>query len=172
MYYYLERVDATSFGVGYTSEDYSFDILSEGKYCNDWNTVPFYLRGGGFADYQTNDLDWPLCSAKLKSIIDTISSPLDHIQWLSAKVISLDGVEREYFILHLPERVDAVDRQKSIRADAFIIRPYFIIRAIGDHQVFSFPGGEFSVIVSEKVRNAILLNRCVGIDFREIEGIL
>ena len=115
MYYYLERIDDPAFGVGYTSESYSFDLLSEGEYYSDWDTVPFYLRDGGFADYQTNDLDWPLCSAKLKAIIETSASPLDRIQWLSAKVISIDRTEREYFILHLPERVDAIDRQKSSR---------------------------------------------------------
>jgi hypothetical protein len=117
-------------------------------------------------------LDWPLCSAKLKSIIDTGASPIDHIQWLSAKVISVDGAEREYFILHLPKRVDAIDRQKSIYSGDFVVRPYFNTLAIDDHQVFSFPGGEFSVIVSEKVKNEILANGCIGIGFSKIKDIV
>jgi len=172
MYYYLERIEDPAFGVGYTSKSYSFDTLSEGKYYSDWDIVTFYLRDGGFADYQANDLDWPLCSAKLKAIIDTNTSPLDHIQWLSAKVVSVDGMEREYFILHIPERVDMIDRQKSTYAGDFVVRPYFNILAIGEHQVFSFPGGEFSVIVSERIKNAVLANGCVGIDFSEIKDIV
>jgi hypothetical protein len=170
MYYSLQRIDDPAFGVGYAPEDYSFDVLSEGKYCNDWRIVPFHLRDGGFADYQMNDLDWPLCSIRLKTIIDKTTSPRDHIQWLPAKVINNDEEEREYFILHLPERVDVIDKQKSIiTPDNLVVRPHFNVRAIGDHQVFSYPGGEFSVIVSEAVKGAILSHGCIGIDFSKVQ---
>lgn len=170
MYYFLERIDDPAFGVGYTSEDYSFDVISEGNYYDDWDIVSFHLREGGFADYQTNDLDWPLCSTKLKTIIEGIATPFDHIQWLPASVINGNGEEREYYILHLPVRVDALDRRKSTFAtDDLVITPYFDIRAITGHEVFSFPGGEFSVIVSEKVRNTIVISGCRGIDFTKAD---
>jgi len=164
-YYFIICNKNKTHGVGYVIGDYDFDYLSEDQCVEKWEPISFQLLEGGFADFQTNDLGWPMCSIKLKAIIDEFASPIDQIQWLEAELFKQDEI-REYYILHLPFRPDILDKQKTIFAgtDA-IVKPYFHRTKIGNHQVFSFRGGETRVIVTETIHNEILSTGCTGIDF-------
>ncbi|MBC7251339.1 MAG: hypothetical protein H5T62_13760 [Anaerolineae bacterium] len=167
-YYFITWVEEEALGIGYAEEGYQFDFLSEGRYYPDWEPVLFTLKDGGYADYQANDLGWPLCSEKLKRIIEQHALPDDNIQWLAAKVVGPGGEQRDYYILHLSERPDVLDKERTLFAEGdVVVKPYFSAKAIGSHRVFSFHGGQFRVIVSAEIRDAILSANCTGIDFYE-----
>lgn len=167
-YYFITWVEEEALGIGYAEEGYQFDFLSEGRYYPDWEPVLFTLKDGSYADYQANDLGWPLCSEKLRKIIEQNASLDDSIQWLAARVVGPGGEQRGYYILHLPERLDVLDKKRTLFAEGdVVVKPYFSVEAIGSHRVFSFHGGQFRVVVSAEVRNAILSESCTGIDFYE-----
>jgi hypothetical protein len=167
-YYFMTWVDEEALGIGYAQEGYQFDFLLEGRYYPDWEPVLFTLCDGGYADYQANDLGWPLCSEKLKRTIEQCASPDDSMQWLAARVVGPGSEQRDYHVLHLPERPDVLDKEKTLFAEGgVVVKPYFSVEAIGSHRVFSFRGGQFRVIVSTETRDAILSANCTGLDFYE-----
>ena len=166
MFYFMEAVEDEAIGVGHTSDAYYFDMLREGMYYEHWEPVSFRLRDGGPADYQPNDLGWPLCSLKLKSVIEVGAVPHDRIQWLDAKLVGDDGKEHPYYILHLPYRLHVLDKEKTIWDDIFVDTPVLDLRVVKDHRVFSYPGGFFSVIVADEVKTAIQMANCTaGMEF-------
>jgi len=169
-FYGVTYSEEYSFGVGHAPEGYSFEILAEGIYYPEWVATPFVLNGGPFADYQANNLGWPLCSKKLKTVIEGHASPIDSFQWLEARVIAVNEEDvRDYYILHFPERPDVLDKQRTLFAgdSDFVVRPYFSEQAIGTRRVFSYPGRS-TIIVSSEVRDAVLAANCTGIDFYKV----
>jgi hypothetical protein len=167
-YYFLHYTTEETLGFGYTEEVYEFDHLKEGQRYENWVPPTFMLKNGGYADYQVNDLDWPLCSEKLKNIIEQYASPHDIIQWLGARVVSQEGEKRDYYVLHLPDRPDVLNKKKTVfAAEDVVIKPYFSGKAVSNHCVFSYPDGGFHVVVSEEVLDAILSAGCTGLDFYE-----
>lgn len=161
----MEAVEDEAIGVGHTSDAYYFDMLREGMYCEHWEPVSFELRDGAAADYQPNDLGWPLCSPKLKAVIEVHAAADDQIQWLDAKLVDDDGKEHPYYILHLPYRLDVLDKEKTIWDEIFVDTPVLDLRVVKDHRVFSYPGAFFSVIVADEVKTAIQVANCTGMEF-------
>jgi len=169
LYYFLESAEDDAIGMATAPENYSFDVLSEGVSYEDWEPVPFTLQDGIFADYQLNDLDWTLCSAKLKSVIDGNAAKDDVIQWLDAMVVDQNGKEARYYILHLPYRPEVLDREKTIRDDEFIDTPVLDLRLVKNHRVFSYSGAGSRVIVAEEVKTAIERAKCTGMEFWPVD---
>jgi hypothetical protein len=167
-FYNIERIESKLFGVAYASNERDFDELNEGLIPENWQTPYFNLAEGGFADFQANDLDWILCSKKLQKIIKQNASAVDKLVWLDSK-ITLDGETRNYSILHFPFRPDVLSKEKSlILENGFVVKPTLERKKVCGHNVFSYPSGEFSLIVSEKVKRAIESENCTGIEFLEI----
>lgn len=168
-FYALAHIESDLLGVGYAPSDCGFDLLGEGKYGEGWETVTFILEDGGFADYQINDMGWPLCSERLKEIIESFRAPEDTLEWLDATVITAGGEARKYYILNLPIRSDVLDRKKTIFAKGgFVVKPYYSLKNINGRRIFSYPSGEFTVIISDEVKNAIASANCTGIDFLKV----
>jgi hypothetical protein len=172
-YYSLTRVEDLSLGVAYAPEGYSHDMIAEGRYYDHWKPVDFTIKPwrdnhGGFADYQTNNMGWPLCSDELRQIIDRNRSPRDEVQWLEATVTH-EGQSRRYWVLHIPDRPDVLDSEKTIFAyQGFVVKPVFRMSELRDRNVFSYVGGNFTVLVSSQVRTAMVAANCTGIDFLRI----
>lgn len=167
-YYFLDWLEKEKLGVAYAEEGYEFDLLLENRYYSVWTPVTFLLKDGGYADYQANDLGWPLCSDKLKSIIDLYISVNDIIQWLDVQIIASSRESRVYHILHLPQRPDVLDKKRTLFAGQdVIVKPYFRRNVITKYNVVSFYGGGFRVIVSSELRKAISSSNCTGVDFYE-----
>lgn len=162
--YSLARKESVEFGVAYAPKGIAFDLVWEGKYETPWKPVTFELREGGFADFQTNDLDWPLCSLELKLLIDRSKGKEDRIEWLSC-LISSGSETREYFFLNLDERIDVLDKQKSITANDLVVKPVFKTFAIGTRKVFTYPGAHFQVFITADVKKALDRAGCRGLDY-------
>ena len=167
MYYALSFADTP----GGVEADEEFDELRQaGEYIPDWAPPVFTQRGGDLADFQLNDLLWPLCSEKLKKVIDHTASRIDPIQWLDATVIDVMGRRVAYYILHFSGLSEALDQSKTIfGAEDFVIKPYFSLKAIGEHRVFSYKGSETGqVIIAERVKEEIEATNCSGALFRKV----
>jgi hypothetical protein len=156
------------FAVAYSDEDTNFDRIGEGIHLANWQPITLSLKGTTFTDYLANDLDWPLCSSKLKKVIDDNISPSDSIQWLDIDIRYQSDQIEKYHILNLPLRPDVLDEQMTLYVDDFVVKPIFSSNKIGSHKVFSYSSGEFSVIVSEEVKDAIVSTNCTGIIFLQV----
>jgi hypothetical protein len=167
-YYRLTRVESDRFGVAYTPEDIGFELVDEHVRGDKWNPVSFTLKDGGFSDYQINDNNWPMCSKKLKTLLETGASAEDSLEWLSVNVVDQSGTSEEYFVLHFPERPDVLDQKRTLFAGDFVVKPVFSRTLIGPHRVFIYPSGESVVIIAEPVKDAITQANCVGLDFIEV----
>ncbi len=178
-YYEVDFNDNSIYGVtvsdGELDDSTSFykPIYEGGKF-EQWNLINFILKDGGFADYQMNDMYWHLCSKKMRDVIDKTKSDIDTIQWLNVTVSEKNGKEKkDYYFLHLIERPEIVDREKSTFPDeadvddpGMVINPYFNIKLIGDRQIFTFRGSEgVDLIVSENIMKALKSAKCSGIEF-------
>jgi hypothetical protein len=166
-YYFMHCIEDETLGVGYAEEGYDFDYLKEGQYYEHWMPITFILKNGSCADYQTNDLSWPLCSERLKNIIEQYKSPRDIIQWLQANVVCSKTEQKVYFILHLPEGFNVLNEKKTVFSGDFPVKPYLNLKAIGEHHVFRYRGSLFRPIVSAEIRDAIIAAGCTGQDFYE-----
>ena len=165
-YYSLTYPEEYDYGIGYAPDGVEFDLLPEEGDVVSWSPITFMLKDGGFADLQANDLGWLMCSRKLMSICDGHGSAEDQLQWLPVVVAAESGEQRGYFVLHFIRRPDVVDMERSLLAPGrFVVKPVLSRRAIGPHQLFSFPGGESIVYVSAKLKGEIEETSCTGVDF-------
>lgn len=65
-----------------------------GELVADWGEAEYVLDGGDFGDYPRELRAYRLCSQRLRDVPDRIKSPLDRLQWLSARVRNAAGEER------------------------------------------------------------------------------
>jgi len=155
------------FGVAYTSErqEELFRLPDSGK-IEGWRRFSLDLRQGEFADYLSSDLGCRLCSSKLREVLQSHASRDDELQWLEVDIKS-DSECRPYFILHFPVRPDILNREESIfAAGFFVVKPVLAKAAIGEHQIFTYPGGgDRSMYVTSKVKRAIQSEGCTGLKF-------
>jgi hypothetical protein len=166
-YFYLQFLEGPTLGVGYAPPNVECHLPTRGGVVDPWCAIPFALRDGGFADYQANNLGIFLCSSRMHHVISEAISGVDRIQWLEASVS--DGKEqRPYFVMHLPERVDVLNKKKSIWAGDFVVKPVLDLGAIGSHRVFSYPGTAQRVIVSSEVKSAIEAFGLIGMEFSRV----
>ena len=160
----------SKYGVAYAPEGPPLFVLPETGPAKGWKTMVLTLKDGVFSDFLTNNLGCPLCSEKLKNIIDKTSSAHDEIQWLPTIVADEKGKEeKKYFILHFPTEYDILDRKKSIIVeDDFVVKPVISKKLAANHAVFTFLGeGQGRFFISERVKEAIEKEGCLGIVFEK-----
>jgi hypothetical protein len=78
-FYSLHPEENDGQGVAYASEGVTFETLYRKGHIQRWHPIEFRLRNGGFTDYQWNNLGWPMCSEKLKAVLDDCAGPDDII---------------------------------------------------------------------------------------------
>jgi hypothetical protein len=147
--------DRGIYGVAKTLKTGPNFTLPDSGTVEDWQTLILDLVEGDFADYLASNLGCRLCSKRLKDLLDSHASSVDELQWLP--VIVREGTEqRPYSILHFPNPPDVLNKEKSLFARYFVVKPVLSEAAVGNHQVFSYPGGgEITLFVSRKVKLAI-----------------
>jgi hypothetical protein len=162
-YYYLHRPDEPA-AIAYAPETVDHLIVEDGQTHPNWRPLEMTIKGGRPSDYQPNNLGLPICSKKMRKLIDENLGKSDVVEWLPVRI---DG--SEYFILNLPKPLDILDKEKSIMADDFVVKAVVRAEAIGDHQVFTFKGaGTTRFIVSERVKRALEAAGCKPIEFNKV----
>jgi len=163
--YYKVLFDAKNvFGVARTVEKGGLFTLPYAGVVDGWQPFVLELREGEFADYLSSNLGCRLCSDRLKGILQNGASPDDELQWLPVEV-HRGAEKRPYWILHFPNSPDVLNRNKSILAGDFVVKPVLSTDAIVSHQVFSFPkGGKLPLFVAGPVKRAIEAAGCTGME--------
>jgi len=169
-YYYIHWKEDDPSGVAYGPEESDLFILPEEGFVRTWAALQFTLKDGDYGDYLANDKGCPLCSARLKNIMETTRSQSDALQWLDVTVISETGEVRDYYILHFTRSFEVLDRSRTIFAGGdFVVKAVIDIKSVGTHQIFTFPtGGGKRMILSEQVKKAIEAGGCTGLEFSKV----
>src|SRR5262249_41110012 len=107
-----------------------------------------------------------LCSAKLRSILESNAGVADMLQWLEIAVCGL-GEKRTYHILHFPAPPDVLDHDKTLyQPKHVVLKPVLSQEKAKSHHVFTYPqAGGLKLFVSRRVRTAIRTGACTGIQF-------
>jgi hypothetical protein len=143
-----------------------------------WTEPRLRLNRSGFSDLQQAAVYYPLCSERLRSVIEREKGPGDAIQWLSASVLSADGRERRpYWFPNFFDPPTVADREKSMSRGGWISLLVVDPELIPSDR--SFVGlvpesyGDFTI-----PRDAMLMRRrtaaglrkagCTGIEFRRV----
>lgn len=152
-------------GVAYGPKDSElFLVPASGTPVTHWKPLELVLRDGGFADYLANNKGIRLCSEKLCSVIESVRSERDAVQWLDVSVT--DGREvRPYYVLHFPVDYPVVDVNKSIMAGPAVVRPSLRRSEAEGHDIFTLPSDYGCMFVSSKMKNAIQKAKCTGLAF-------
>jgi hypothetical protein len=156
---------ADDLGVAYSDNADELIFLPDTGSVESWNEIELTLSDGGFADYLANDIGGRLCSDRLNDILAAHASAKDKIQWLKVHVNS-EEEHRTYHLLHFPDPPDVINKQESILADHFVVKPVLSKQAVSGHSVFSYVNaGSLPLFVTDSVRDAILKSSCTGIEF-------
>lgn len=152
------------FGVAKTIEKGDLFTLPYSGAVEGWQPLMLDLIEGDFADYLSSNLGCRMCSKRLQDILEAHASSDDMLQWLP--VIVRRGVEqRIYSILHFPNPPDILNKDKSIFAGEFVVKPVISKSAIGSHKVFAYPkAGETKLFVNEQVKIAVEAAGCTGLE--------
>lgn len=135
-----------------------------------WSDLELSVDGAhvDLPDYLANDIGLRLCSPLLRDVIEDQRSPVDNLQWLPVDVRTADGMVHEYFALHFLWPLNSIDRDRSILAGDFVVKPVLSAELLGDRAVFSLPGRTTTMFVEAAVRRAIELAGCTGIEFDRV----
>ena len=156
--------DKGVFGVAHTVEKRDLFMLPYAGIVEDWQPMTLELRQGAFADYLASNLGCRLCSDRLRNILQSHSAPEDHLQWLAVEV-RRGSQNRTYSILHFPNPPEVLNKDRSIFAGDFVVKPVLSRDAIGCHRVFSYPkSGELRMFIAEPVKRAIEAAGCTGME--------
>lgn len=156
--------DLGVFGLAESVGDTDLLMLPYDGVVENWSPLKVQLTEGVFTDYLANDLGVRLCSERLKNILQQHASSHDELQWLPVEVKG--GEEsRTYSILHFPKPPDILNKNKSLIASDFVVKPVFLKDAISRHQVFAYSkAGQLKLFVSESVKDAIEAEQCTGME--------
>lgn len=147
--------DRGLYGLAKTPKTGPLFTLPDSGTVEDWQTMTLDLVEGDFVDYLASNLGCRLCSQRLQGLLESHASPVDELQWLPVNVRK--GTEHHsYSILHFPNPPDVLNKEKSLFARDFVVKPVLSEAAVGNHRVFSYPGGgEITLFVNEQVKRAI-----------------
>jgi len=122
------------------------------------------VSSGELVDYQPSYLGAPLCSDRMRQLIDENKGPNDVIEWLP---VTVNG--QPYWVLNFPERADVLDEAKTLAFDGDVAKPVLKHDRLDGRHVFSYPGGgRLAVVVSKRMKN-LLEKSCTFIEFSKIE---
>jgi hypothetical protein len=156
-------------GIAYVPPAFKLWLHPNEELLGTWSMPTFQLRGGPVADYQPENIGLPLCSERLRDIIEMHRHPSDLIEWLPVEVKG-ENASYPYHILHLLEELDVIDPSRSIiDARGGVVKPHVKVTKVGKHQIFRYKGGgDTTVCLSDRVRLAILNEGCTGCYFSKL----
>lgn len=131
-----------------------------------WTPMQFEIENGKFADYQGNDWALPICSPKMRQIIDEHVSSKDVFQWLEAFIKKGDET-RTYYILYFPYRMDVLDLENSTMFGDVLIKPVLDRNKVSDRCIFPVRDRSTTVIC-EKLQKALWASNCTCLTFSKM----
>lgn len=169
MIYYKMLFDENDrYGVAYIKDGPELFILPDDGLVIEWHPIRFELRDGIRSDFLANDIGCRLCSEDLKHILQKHSSPNDSLQWLPVCVCD-GGVDYRYWILHLPNQPDVLQKDATIFAGKYVVKAVLAESLVNGHHVFAYPqAGELAIFVSSEVKNAVEASRLTGMEYSKI----
>ncbi len=165
VYFITESNDYDDYHYGFAFSEESISPLEIQSWSNskEWITLKMELRNGSFPDYLINDLDIPLCSEKLKRIIEYKAKNTSDMLWHPI-IISDRKFERTYYYLKLKFVLsDVIDINNSGKDNDTIYSPVFFQDKIRD--IFRCDYDESYLFVSESLKKEIEQHHITGLSF-------
>jgi len=157
-------------GIEKTRKDH---IFMYNRRVEDWDSLIYELKDGGYTDYQNENKGMHLCSLKLREILEQQASEYDVFQWLEATVRH-EGEERPYYVLHFPEPADVINKEKSkySKSDGKLIVPRLSRALCEKYNVFTLlnpnsPLASHRIYIRENVKKAVEAAGCTGMEFQK-----
>ncbi len=164
-FYSLHPEDKDNQGIACAPEGLTFELLYRKTIVENWLTIEFELKNGGYTDYQGNNLRWHLCSDSLRRIISSTVTEQDDIQWLPLSVRDQRGDVRTYYILHLTRCSDVLHDKHTIRTDGLVVKPVLDLEKTNGLSIFKPSMESVRIYVSQLVKRQITAARISGIKF-------
>jgi len=168
-YFHLEYPDsgvklASSPEIGDGDLHLAFDHdPSEAVWHPDWKPLAL-VSTGVLVDYQPSFLAAPLCSARMRRIVDENKGPRDVIEWLA---VTVNG--EPYWVPNFPERDPILDEKKTLAFHGTVAKAVLRREALTDRHFFSYPGGsQMAVTVSKRMKD-LLEKSCTNVEFSKVE---
>jgi hypothetical protein len=156
-------------GVAVAPSEFTNDSLPAVGRVDRWERPVLCLRQGTFTDFLSCNLIWHLCSSKMREIIEKAAGAALNVQWLPVEIRSDSGERREYFILHMLEIPDVVDKGRStFVGNGVLIKPHINLRRAEGLKLFKLSRTNVGLVVSEDIKDAVQSAGCTGVDFRAI----
>lgn len=169
-FFFLHLRDEPHAPLAYGPDDPERDeLLVEPGRVEGWVPLELEVRSGVPTDYLANNVGVRLCSERLKDALEQANSGADELQWLDATVLDAAGIGHRYYVLHFPTLPDVLDPERTITSRGwFVVKPVIAESRVGQHRVFSFPGGTSRTVVTDQVREAVVRAGCTGVDFASV----
>ena len=152
-----------NYGFAFSQENISPSKIQNWNESDEWEIITFELKGGDYADYIVNDLNIPLCSERLKIILqNSVKLNRDNLLFYPV-TISYENKDRQYYFLKPPVLEDVIDIEKSTFKNNTILNPYFISEKIED--VFRCDYDTSYLFVTENLMKILNNKQITGIDF-------
>lgn len=163
-YFYVFWADDET--VAYAPSEFE-DLPGEGT-VSVWSPCRFRLTGH-WSDYLGNDVGVRLCSDRMRKVLEDSRAAQDDVQWLPCSVGEGDD-ERDYWLLHLPSGVDALDRARStFTEEGEPIKRVLDCQAVAGRKVFTWlNGASMALIISEEVKLALESEGVTGVKFSRL----
>jgi hypothetical protein len=167
-YFYLHFANDPQHAVALAPDDPDLDKRLAGHgVVTDWSVLRFQLEPGEISDYLGNSFAYRLCSEKLMAILETARARIDSVQWLPA-VVTRDGVDHRYSILHFPEVPEVLDLSRTLMAGPVIVKAHLDRKLVDGHRLFGFPEETVRLVVADDVKRQIEAGSCSGIVFSSV----
>lgn len=168
MLYYASWLDKPWMPVAVGVDDPKRDRqLASASRIGEWDVLELRADADDLVDYLPNNVGVRLCSPRMRSTIEASIGPSDQVQWLPANVSDRSEQTNPYFVLHLPGMLDFLDQAESVFVGDFVVKPVFSWAKVGGRNLLRVPDSTVTLIVTERVRHALLASECSGIDFEK-----
>jgi hypothetical protein len=166
VWYYLTRLDEGWVPVGVGTYDPKRSlVLARAAEVDDWPPLEVAVEADELIDYLPNNVGPPLCSERMRGVIEQALGPLDHVQWLPAVVVDIFGTKHSYFVLHLPDDVDILDEAKSIIVDEdVVVKPVISLAKVKSRNLVRVRKSS-TLFLTEQLRQVLYAAHCSGVDF-------
>ena len=144
-----------------------WDLIESLDVAECWPTLQLSFTEGTISDFPPCNVLTGLCSQRLVELLHPIVR--DSVMWLPV-VVARDGEEFKYHYMHLPERRDVLNEEKSIYAGGRLLTPHISLEKAEGHPVIGLDKPPASVIVRSDVREALQQSDCTGMAFENVQS--
>jgi hypothetical protein len=168
-YFYLSPHESPHVGVALATNPAILERLRDPGLQATWRTPSFRLSTGVFADLMPSNASVPLCSERLRALLDSLRDVRDELVWLPADVSNETGDQRRYFLLLAGADPHVLDKARTLWAGGdFVVRAVIDLPAARGHRVFSFEPFSGRVIVAAQVKETLEAQGITGVDYAPV----